>query len=231
MKDLEIRGAGNILGAEQSGHIHAVGFELYTRMLSQAVEDLRARRESGDLAGMTPQDVADAVKNEVDSSISQNLAPDPGVGMDLGIPASLPSDYIADLPARMGIYQRLIGLKDVSAIEAVEDELRDRFGPLPWQARALLYTVRLRIMSERAGVESITRESDRVVLRMKDHVGGARRALGRRLPKDVEVGNSQIRVELANLETAWEDRLLETVERLAEFREEMTRQILDAASG
>ena len=231
MKDLEIRGAGNILGAEQSGHIHAVGFELYTRMLSQAVEDLRARRESGDLAGMTPQDVAEAVKSEVDSSISQKLAPDPGVGMDLGIPASLPSDYIADLPARMGIYQRLISLKAVSSIEAVEDELRDRFGPLPWQARALLYTVRLRIMSEKAGVESITRESERIVLRMKDHVGGARRALGRRLPKDVEVGNSQIRVELGNLETAWEDRLLETVERLAEFREEMTRQILDAASG
>ena len=177
MKDLEIRGAGNILGAEQSGHIHAVGFELYTKMLSQAVEDLRARRESGDLVGMTPQDVADMLNDQVDESISSNLTPEPGVALDLGIPAGLPSDYIPDLPARMGLYQRLIALKDEDAIGAMEDELRDRFGPLPWQARALLYTVRLRIMSDRAGIESIIRDSERIVLRMKDDVGGARRAL------------------------------------------------------
>ena len=231
MKDLEIRGAGNILGAEQSGHIHAVGFELYTKMLSQAVEDLRARRESGDLVGMTPQDVADMLNDQVDESISSNLTPEPGVALDLGIPAGLPSDYIPDLPARMGLYQRLIALKDEDAIGAMEDELRDRFGPLPWQARALLYTVRLRILSDRAGIESITRDGERIVFRMKDDVGGARRALSRRLPRGAEVGNTQIHLDLSNLNTAWEDHLLEACERLADFRTEMTRQVLEAVSG
>ena len=231
MKDLEIRGAGNILGAEQSGHIHAVGFELYTKMLSQAVEDLRARRESGDLIGMTPQDVADMVSEQVDDSISRSLTPEPAVALDIGIPAGLPSDYIPDLPARMGLYQRLIALKDEDSIGPMEDELRDRFGPLPWQARALLYTVRLRILSERAGIESMTRDGERIVLRMKHDVGGARRALSRRLPRNVEVGNSQIRLDLSKLNTAWEDYLLDICERLAEFRTEMTRQVLEAASG
>ena len=174
-------------------------------MLSQAVDDLRARRESGDLVGMSPQDVADMVSDQVDESISSSLAPDPGVALDLGIPAGLPSEYIPDLPARMGLYQRLIALKDEGAITAMEDELRDRFGPLPWQARALLYTVRLRILSDRAGIESITRDgvhdASCIVLRMKQDkrisacdVGGggfSRRALiHRRLPRGVEVGNA-----------------------------------------
>ena len=231
MKDLEIRGAGNILGAEQSGHIHAVGFELYTKMLSQAVEDLRARRESGDLVGMTPRDIADMVSEQVDESISSSLTPEPGVALDLGIPAGLPSDYIPDLPARMGLYQRLIAIKDENSIGPMEDELRDRFGPLPWQAHALLYTVRLRIQSERAGVESITRDGERIVLRMKHDVGGARRALTRRLPTGAEVGNSQIRLDLSKLDSTWEEYLLDVCERLAEFRTEMTRQVLEAVSG
>ncbi len=231
MKDLEIRGAGNILGAEQSGHIHAVGFELYTKMLSQAVEDLRARRESGDLVGMTPQDIADMVSDQVDESISSSLTPEPSVALDIGIPAGLPSDYIPDLPARMGLYQRLIALKDESLIAAMEDELRDRFGPMPWQARALLYTVRLRIQSDMAGIESITRDSERIVLRMKHDVGGARRALSRRLPRGAEVGNTQIRLDVSKLDTPWEEYLLDVCERLAEFRTEMTRQVLEAASG
>ena len=231
MKDLEIRGAGNILGAEQSGHIHAVGFELYTKMLSQAVEDLRARREAGDLIGMSPQDVVEMVGEQVDDSISSSLTPEPGVALDIGIPAGLPSEYIPDLPARMGLYQRLIALKDEDSIGPMEDELRDRFGPLPWQARALLYTVRLRIQSDRAGVESITRDGERIVLRMKHDVGGARRALSRRLPRGAEVGNTQIRLDLSNLNTAWEDHLLEVCEKLADFRTEMSRQVLEAASG
>ncbi len=231
MKDLEIRGAGNILGAEQSGHIHAVGFELYTKMLSQAVEDLRARRESGELVGMTPQDVADMVSDQVDNTISNSLTPEPGVALDLGIPAGLPSDYIPDLPVRMGLYQRLIAMKDAESIAAMEDELRDRFGPLPWQARALIYTIRLRILSEKAGIESITRENERLVLRMKHDVSGARRALSRKLPRGVEVGNTQIRLDLSRLNTPWEEYLLDVCERLAEFRTEMSRQILDAASG
>ena len=229
MKDLEIRGAGNILGAEQSGHIHAVGFELYTRMLSQAVEDLRARRESGELMGLTPQQMADAVRDGADDTISDALQPDPGVGLDIGIPASLPPDYVTDLRTRMGLYQRIIALEDTSAIDAMEDELRDRFGPLPWQAQALLYSAKLRLAGKMAAVESISREGDRIVLRMKHEVGGARNALRRRLPIAADIGNTQIRLDLGMLNGAWEEPLLELVNELADFNQEMMRQMLSAA--
>ena len=231
MKDLEIRGAGNILGAEQSGHINAVGFELYTRLLSQAVEDLRARREAGEFAGMSAEQVARAVRDETVETAADALAPARAAGIDLGIPAGLPSDYVPDLRARMGIYQRLIKLEDAARVDAVEDELRDRFGPLPWQARGLLYTVKLRIAAKRAGVDAITREGDKIILRMANDVGGARRALQRRLPAAAEVGNTQIRLDLSKLQGGWEEPLTETVERLAEFNREMLRRATEAAAG
>ena len=231
MKDLEIRGAGNILGAEQSGHINAVGFELYARLLSHAVDDLRARREAGEFAGMSADQVARAVRSETGETVADALAPPRSAGIDLGIPAGLPSDYVPDLRARMGIYQRLIKIEDAARVESVEDELRDRFGPLPWQARGLLYTIKLRIAANGAGVEAITREGDKIVLRMANDVGGARRALQRRLPSAAEVGNTQIRLDLSQLHGGWEEPLTETVERLAEFRGEMAKRATEAAAG
>ena len=229
MKDLEIRGAGNILGAEQSGHIHAIGFELYTRLLSQAVEDLRARRDSGDLVGLTPSEIAKLVGDQTDDSISETLTPEPRVGLDLGIPANLPSEYIPDLRTRLGLYQRMISLEESDSIEAIEDELRDRFGPLPWPAQALLYTVRLRAVAQRAGVESIVRDGSQIVFRLKDGVGGARRALQRRLSAAVEVGNTQIRLNLDLLDSGWEEPLMTLTEELLSFTQEMARRILDTA--
>ena len=230
MKDLEIRGAGNILGAEQSGHIHAVGFELYTRLLAQAVDDLRAKRESGELAGLSPDEVADAVRDETDGSISESLEPDPQVGLDLGLPASLPADYVPDLRSRLSLYQRLIKLQRAEDIGGIEDELRDRFGPLPWQVQSLLYSVRLKLSAERANIESITKEASRIVIRMRYDVGGARLALQRRLTSAAEIGNTQIRLDLGRLSGPWEERLMELVEQMAEFSEQMTSQILSAAS-
>ncbi len=227
MRDLEIRGAGNILGAEQSGHILAIGFELYTRLLSLAVDEIRARRETGSLTDSANGALADALR---ESGLTDELTPDPGVAIDLGIPSGISSDYVSDLSTRLSLYQRLIRLEDASQIPPMEDELRDRFGPIPWDVQALLYTVRLRIASRRAGVESITREPERIVLRMKYEVGGARRALQRRLPKAAEVGNTQVRLGLDKLDGGWEEPLLELVERLAEFSEEVLGQIPEPAS-
>ena len=228
MKDLEIRGAGNLLGAEQSGHINAIGFELYTRLLSHAVDDLRARREAGEFMGMSADETARAARRDAGESVSDALAPEPSVVVDLGIPAGLPPDYVPDLRARMGIYQRLIKLEDAAGADALEDEMRDRFGPLPWQARGLLYAAKLRIAAKRAGVSAITREGDKIILRLAAESGGARRALQRRLPKAAEAGNTQIRLDLSKLETGWEEPLMETAERLAEFRGEMSRRAAEA---
>lgn len=231
MKDLEIRGAGNILGAEQSGNIHAVGFDLYTKLLAAAVEDLRAKRDSGEVENSETDGSSNGFASALDESISDALTPDPGVGVDLGIPASLPAEYVTDLPVRIALYQRLIKVTDLSAISDMEDELRDRFGPLPWQAQNLLYMARLKLEAERAGVEAIVRESERIVLRLRDQVGGGRRALQRRLGRNVEVGNTQIRLDLDRLGVEWEQPLMETIQSIAAFRHELAKELVGAVSG
>ena len=234
MRDLEIRGAGNILGAEQSGHIHAVGFELYTRLLSNAVEELRARRAAGDGADQGDGDLSSAVGTapEYQTAYDDALAPAPQPTIDLGIPASIPEEYIPDLPTRLGVYQRLVKLIDPDQsgdVDTMAEELRDRFGPLPWQAENVLYVLRLKLQAQRAEIESITRESERVVLRLKSEVGGARRALQRALGPGVEVGNTRIRLELDHFADGWEQQLADTVEKLANFMERVGAGVQAAA--
>ena len=227
MKDLEIRGAGNILGAEQSGYIHAVGFDLYTKLLSAAVEDLRARRAAGQLDGegasaSTPDGQASLDLSGPDGPTeSASLISPATPGVDLGIPASIPEEYIPDLTIRLGIYQRLVQLTGVDSVDDMEDELRDRFGPLPWQVQNLLYVVRLRLKAQPSGVESVTRDGERIVIRLRDEVGGAKPALQRVLGRGVDVGHTQIRLMLDRLPDGWEEPLVETVEKLADFREGM----------
>ena len=224
MKDLEIRGAGNIIGAEQSGQIHAVGFDLYTRLLANAVEELRARRAAGEEEAASPAlpSAFGIEEQEQDPNIDEALVLPFRPAVELGIPASISPDYIPDLPTRLGIYHRLVGLAEVGGVDEMEDELRDRFGPLPWQAQNLLYVARLRLGAQRAGVESVTREDGRIVLRLKDDVGGARRALQRALGHRAQVGNTQVRLELDRLADGWQGPLTEAVERLADFRERVT---------
>jgi len=236
MKDLEIRGAGNILGSEQSGHIHAVGFDLYTRLLSTAVEDLRAQRAAGGgvaaaesngqalLDGLPGQEAGE--QDEVDKT----LFPDRGPSVDLGIPAGIPEDYVKDLPTRMGLYHRFVQIADLGGVDDMEDELTDRFGPLPLQAQNLLYVLRLKLRAARAGIKSIARGDRRVVLHLEDDVGGAMRALQRTLGGGVEVGHTQIRMDLDKLADAWQEALGDTVQALADFRERIVAQVADSVS-
>ncbi len=211
MTDLEIRGAGSILGAHQSGHIHAVGFDLYTRLLGEAVESLRVQRESAEAGGVPDAEPVAA------------LTP---ASVDLGIPANIPEDYVTDLPTRIGIYRRLVGVPDAEAAQTIEDELRDRFGPLPWQAQNLIYIAQLRVAATRAGVRSITNDGEKIVLQLHDEIGGARVALQRRLERGVEAGHSQIRLDVAALSGGWQLLLMRTVEILNVFRDEMVAQLM-----
>jgi transcription-repair coupling factor (superfamily II helicase) len=219
MKDLEIRGAGNILGAEQSGHIHAVGFDLYTRMLSNAVEELRALRVTG-ANGTTPESDA------VGSPVSRNGQP-PDPTIDIGIPASITQEYIPDLPTRLGIYQRLVQAANDEDLERLEDELRDRFGPLPWQVQNLLYTLRLKLRAKKAGIDGIRREQDRIVLHFRGDLGGARQALQRALPRGVEVGGTQVRMPISEMSN-WEPALLELIDKLTDFTTRLLAQMAGA---
>ena len=145
--------------------------------------------------------------------------------MELGIPANLPEEYIQDLSTRLGIYHRFVGVGSLGDVDSMEEEFLDRFGPLPWQAQNLLYVVRLKVMAGKAGVQSITRDGDLIVLRLHDEVGGARPALQRRLGKEAAVGNAQIRLDLSGLTDGWESPLVATVATLGEFREQLVAQM------
>ena len=216
MKDLEIRGAGNILGANQSGHIYAVGFDLYTRLLSDAVESIRAQQATG----------ADDERAEDGNHGRHATLPDaPQTVIDIGIPANIPPKYVEDLPTRLDVYRRLAASRSADDITAMGDELIDRFGRLPWQAQNLLYMTKLKIAATRSGIQSMTRENDSIVLRLHNGVGGAREALRRHLGDRADVGNTHIRVDISGLSNQWEQYILDIVERLGEFTERMTAQL------
>src|SRR5437660_52067 len=136
LRDLELRGAGNLLGAEQSGYAQAVGFDTYLRWLQETVEALKTGDgERGAGKGTPPEVVFDQ-------------------------PAHLSDDYVSDEAAKLELYRRLARAEAPSEIEAVREELRDRFGPLPDDARRLLLVSELRALGARAGLEMVLVKGD-----------------------------------------------------------------------
>lgn len=134
MKDLEIRGAGNVLGVEQSGHVAGVGFDLYVRLVGEAVEAYRAAADGKTVA--TPQEQKE-------------------VRVDLPVDAHLPPEYIGSDRLRLEGYRRLAAATDEDAIRAVVDELVDRYGPLPEPAQRLVAVARLRLLCREYGITEI----------------------------------------------------------------------------
>ncbi|MEK6380312.1 MAG: transcription-repair coupling factor, partial [Burkholderia gladioli] len=132
MHDLEIRGTGEVLGDKQSGEIHEIGFQLYTDMLNDAVKALKNGREPDLLAPL-------AATTEI----------------NLHTPAILPADYCADVQERLSLYKRLANCEDGESIDAIQEELIDRFGKLPQQANALVETHRLRLAAKPLGISKI----------------------------------------------------------------------------
>ncbi len=131
--DLDLRGAGNLLGDEQSGHIKEVGYELYQQMLEETI----AKIKSGELQGLTT----------VDDGWSPQL--------NLGVPVMIPEDYVIDLDVRLGLYRRLSSLGTKVELEGFAAELIDRFGPLPKEVNTLMLIVRIKAMCKRAGISKL----------------------------------------------------------------------------
>ena len=129
MRDLELRGAGDLLGDEQSGHVAAVGFELYVAMLDEAVEAMRAAGEGG---------VAEA-----------------RVRFDVNVDAYLPAEYIPFEAAKIDVHRRVAGAREPGELRALRDELRDRFGPLPEPVENLIELQRVRIELGRLGAQAV----------------------------------------------------------------------------
>ncbi|MBI4493024.1 MAG: transcription-repair coupling factor [Chloroflexi bacterium] len=190
MKDLEIRGAGNLLGAEQSGHISAVGFDLYTRLLAEAVAALRAAQEGRPLP-------------------APSLRAQPSI--DLPLEAHLPADYVPDEPLRLNLYQRLAAAADGGELDALVDELEDRFGPLPPPAQHLAYLLGLRLAAGVAGVEEIAGQDTEIVVRFARLPPLDTRRLSRQLGVPLRLGSNQVRLPL-DAGGLWMPRLLSLVE-------------------
>jgi len=142
--DLDIRGAGNLLGEEQSGHIKEVGFELYQQMLEEAVTSLKAG-------------IAEPVADRWSPQIT------------IGTPVLIPDDYVADLSVRLALYRRLAEIEDESEIEPFAAELVDRFGKLPLEVEHLLQIVAIKALSRRANVEKIDAGPKGVVMSFRDN--------------------------------------------------------------
>ena len=132
MHDLEIRGAGEVLGDKQSGEIHEIGFQLYTEMLNRAVKSLRSGKEP---------DLLSPLQATTD--------------VNLGVPALLPEDYCPDVHERLSLYKRFAGTHDFSELMSLREELVDRFGDLPDQAKSFYETHRLRLEMTGFGIKKI----------------------------------------------------------------------------
>ncbi len=143
--DLDIRGAGNLLGDEQSGHIKEVGFELYQEMLEEAVASL---------------------KSGVTAPAADKWSPQ----ITIGTPVLIPEDYVTDLPVRLALYRRLAEIESDRDIEAFGAELVDRFGPLPQEVEYLLQVVAIKALCRRANVEKIEVGPKGAVLAFRDNI-------------------------------------------------------------
>jgi len=200
MRDLEIRGAGNILGASQSGHIQEVGLDLYTQLLNEAVRELEGEGGSTD----------------------ETEIPDDLPRIELPMNARIPENYVDHLPTRLAVYQRLAKMTDADYIPEIRDELRDRFGPLPEEVENLLTLASLRALAADVGVESIVQGNDAIVLSLRTPVGGAKVPLQRALGPSVQVGNTQMQMPLRRLGDEWLSRLTRVLERFLVFQESVS---------
>lgn len=219
MRDLEIRGAGNLLGSEQSGHIAAVGFDLYSRLLEQAVQQLK--RDVDELTvdrGFTPFPTEMAAGLRA-PTVSEKVLVAPLVTIDLPLTAYLPPTYIADETVRLAVYQRMIDADTIEEVRSLRQELIDRFGgPLPEPVLHLILWLQIRLLALQAGVASITTEGDVFLIRLMTSLTPAMRdRLRRRFPRDaaLKLGQQSIRLERRLVGAQWPERLLAVIEVLA----------------
>ncbi len=189
MRDLEIRGAGNILGAEQHGHIATVGFELYTQLLQEAIEELKG---------------GEVVRREER----------PQVTIDLALPTAIPDAYVPSRARKLELYRRLASIVTVDELRALTAELRDRYGAPPEPVRNLLFGLEVKLRAVAAGVADLRARRGELRLQLAREVRfDERRRIELAFPKLV-VGQRQIRGALPP-KADWRDALTKVLGELA----------------
>ena len=204
MRDLEMRGAGELLGSRQSGMIASVGFHLYTRLLAAAVRQIRS---GGQVEGL---------KIDIKSPNLDGLQPmGLPVNVDLPLAIGIPAEYIADTNLRLRLYRRLADLTDEAALEALAEEFNDRFGPFPEMVTNLLYQMRVKMLAEKAGLISVGMESGQIVLRYPPPPEGSEPKRLADLGPGVRGGKNAYWCTFGR-EPDWQERLLEVLQTLPE---------------
>ena len=215
MHDLEIRGAGELLGARQHGHIVAVGFDLYTKLLAQAVAEARAKATSDDEpAASEGGDHRPSSSGRGHNVLEDPLAPT--VQLDLNLPARIPEDYVPETALRLQLYRRLAGLTTAAAIDELAQEFSDRFGPPPKEVGNLLYVVRVKVLAINAGVEAIGGEEGQLLIKCAGLEVLDRSALQDRLQAEgvpARVARRAIWLEMREAD-GWRRDLMKTLELL-----------------
>ena len=199
MRDLEIRGAGELLGAQQSGHIASIGFDLYTRMLAQAVRQRKAAREGEQVPLELPEPTT----------------------IDLPLAAYIPTEYVPDSGLRLRLYRRMAGLESLEEVDEMAEELADRFGPIPDPVDHLFYQLRIKVLAMRASATSVTVESGQLRIRVPGLEEMPRYRLQRYLGNSVRVSKKAIWFGREMGTNEWKVALVRVLERLQTYRQEV----------
>ncbi len=195
MRDLEMRGAGELLGTRQHGYIASVGFHLYTRLLAQAVRQIRQ------VSGLPAPEEKTLLMRELSIAVA----------VELPLPTGIPSSYVSDQNVRLSLYRRIADVEDESELDALASEFEDRFGPLPEQVLNLFYQVRVKLRAEEAGLVSVAAEGEQIVLRfppLPESVPA--RDLPPIGPK-IRAGKNAYWMQISFSENGWRGQLLETL--------------------
>jgi transcription-repair coupling factor (superfamily II helicase) len=208
MRDLEIRGAGELLGTRQSGHIQAVGFHLYTRLLADAVRQIRRLEAVNRDVGAKDE----IVKIEkAFASLTQPISMP--VNVDLPLAVGIPADYIPDQDLRLRLYRRIADLRDETEIDALTSEFQDRFGELPEMVSNLFYQMRVKLRAEGSGLSAVSWESGQVILRYPPSPDGKDAERLPDLGPGIRGGKNAYWAAFGR-EDDWKEKLLEVLDRL-----------------
>ncbi|MHC1772278.1 MAG: transcription-repair coupling factor [Flexilinea sp.] len=200
MRDLEMRGAGEILGNRQHGAIASVGFHLYTRLLAQAVRNTRAVKG----IGISDEEIG------ITKEMAYIFNP---ITVELPLNIGIPEDYIREQKSRIKLYRRMASVHDTVELTALRDEFTDRFGQLPETVENLFFQIFLKIKAEKIGFAGIVKEGDNIVLRFPSLPEGVE---SRELPAagaGIRVGKNAYWLTMLDLESdSWRNDLLTAIE-------------------
>ena len=200
LRDLEIRGAGNVLGNEQSGHIASVGFDMYSKLVAEAV---------------------DALKQTLAPEVPRGPAPlPPSPSVDLPLSAHIPESYVPEVHARLAVYQRVADIETAEGVAEMQDELRDRFGEVPRSVENLLYVALAKSTARRARVDAIKTDEQMFHLYVRGGTTEAMRSAVEALKlKGVLVGPNQVRIDRVGAGTNWMPLLVKVLRAMATDRD------------